>query len=122
MKPWERYSDSASTQQNDGPWSKYSDVSSSAPVEDKPKSSPMDWLKGAGETALQLGTGAVAAPLAGLSGIATGGNANVVGRVQDAMTYQPRTQAGQDISSTIAIPFEKLVRLSILPCNLPLLY
>lgn len=83
---------------------------SSAP-ESTPKkqSSLLETLyAGPAEAALQLGTGAIATPLAGLAGLATGGNAQTVENVQNALTYQPRTQAGQGVSGLIAKPFQWL--------------
>ena len=46
------------------------------------------------EFMLTLGTGAIAEPVAGLAGLATG-SADNVRRVQSMLTYQPRTAAGQ---------------------------
>jgi hypothetical protein len=58
-------------------------------------------MRGAGETALTMATGAVAEPLAGLYGLATtpfqgaaSGAANVES-ARTAMTYMPRTETGQ---------------------------
>lgn len=75
---------------------------------------------GVGEAALQLGTGAIAAPVAGWAGILAGlGNAagaykkpaaDVVRDVQTALTYEPRSKAGQIVGGTIAYPFEKLAQ------------
>lgn len=69
---------------------------------------------GAGEALLSLGTGAIAAPVAGLmslGGLATGGverGADFAREVQEAMTYQPRTESGKVALSQISRPFEWL--------------
>lgn len=54
-----------------------------------------DPIIGAMETALSFGTGAVAMPLAGLGGLATG-SADNVNKINEALTYQPRTKTGQE--------------------------
>lgn len=86
-----------------------------------------------GETALSMATGAIAQPVAGLLGgaealgkglwrggkaLATGGDvgaaldqaasegADTVSSVQEAMTYAPKTKAGQATQAAIAKPFE----------------
>lgn len=70
------------------------------------------------ETGTKFLTGAVAAPVAGLAGIATGATnalgltntpaADVVENVQSGLTYQPRTEGGKEISGAIEYPFQKL--------------
>lgn len=74
-------------------------------------------LAGAAETALAVGTGAVAAPVAGLVGIAQGlKNAVFPGTpagdrvrgVMDTMTYQPRTEIGQKMTDAVAYLPEKI--------------
>lgn len=67
------------------------------------------------EAVLKLATGAVAAPTAGLAGVGAvlTGNPHpedVVEKVQHAMTYEPRTEAGQDISKVIGYLPEKLAQ------------
>jgi hypothetical protein len=73
---------------------------------------------GVGETIGNLATSAVAAPVAGLAGIAQGVK-NLVGadgmpaadrvrQVQDALTFQPRSDTGKAITGAVAYPFEKL--------------
>lgn len=69
---------------------------------------------------LSLGTGAIAAPLAGLAGLASQAThamgltkqnpETTVENVQNALTYQPRTQVGQDVLGLINKPFEKLAQ------------
>jgi len=61
---------------------------------------------GIGETALSLGTGAIAAPLAGWYGAGTelfGGDGKAAaGRLADALTYKPTTDYGQATSSAFS--------------------
>ena len=60
--------------------------------------------EGALETALSIGSGVVAEPIAGLAGAAQalnpfakeGAGAEAVEATKDALTYQPRSQAGQE--------------------------
>jgi hypothetical protein len=65
-------------------------------------------LKGLGETALNLGTGAVAQVAGGLSGIGTlltgGGSEKAaanVENVQNTLTYQPRSEAGKSAATAL---------------------
>lgn len=61
-------------------------------------------IKGAAETVLSVGTGAVATPVAGIAGAAVtalkGPEAGVavVQNIQQEYTYQPRTEAGQAVA------------------------
>lgn len=65
---------------------------------------------GAGETALQMATGAIATPLAGLYGLyktATSGpeaGAQAVEKTQRALTYEPKSSAGQLASEMASLP------------------
>src|SRR6185312_12629307 len=69
------------------------------------------YLKGAAESLGQVASGAIAQPIAGLAGLgAMAGRgmgltqsdpADVVRQLQSALTYQPRTQEGQNISSAV---------------------
>lgn len=64
-----------------------------------------------------IGSSMLAAPVAGLAGIGAAGTramgltqadpADVIRRMQEAMTYQPRTQAGDVATRTLSYPFEK---------------
>lgn len=72
---------------------------------------------GVGETAMQMASGALAQPVAGLAGlekIVTGqplnSAAREVGSVENALTYQPRTADGQAISHYAGLPFQALAR------------
>lgn len=67
--------------------------------------------KGPGEAALSIGSGMVATPVAGLAGLAgsvlpgdTGQGARWTERVQDALTYSPRTKSGQAIVELATLP------------------
>lgn len=84
-----------------------------------------DIVGGIVETPLALGTGIVAgavAPIAGVARSLTGGQygtqegvrqgAELAGRVQQALTYQPRTQTGQDVVGYVG---EKLEPLAAVP-------
>ncbi|WP_335956623.1 transglycosylase SLT domain-containing protein [Acinetobacter bereziniae] len=79
----------------------------------KPDRSLLDTLKGAGETALTLGTGAIAAPIASVVGTLGQAGKEIVGgdfgspeaaqriaqsaeQAGQEYTYQPRTKAGQE--------------------------
>jgi hypothetical protein len=72
---------------------------------------------GVGEAFLNLGSSAIAAPLSGLAGMAgsvlpgdEGQGADWTQNVQNALTYQPRTQVGQDAAKVLAYPFEKIAQ------------
>jgi hypothetical protein len=75
---------------------------------------------GLGETALTIGSGMAAQVAAGLAGLGQAAT-NAVGltdtpagdrvrRVSEAMTYQPRTAAGQKITEAVSLPFELLAK------------
>lgn len=71
-----------------------------------------------GETALNLGSQAIALPVAGLAGLVTEAGhalgltdktgADVVHAVGDALTYQPRGEMGKATTELAAYPFQKL--------------
>lgn len=75
---------------------------------------------GAGEAALSMGTGAVATPIAGLAGIGQGiknlvvdggmSAGDRVSQVQQMLTYQPQSSAGQAVTEGVSYPFEKLAQ------------
>lgn len=72
-------------------------------------------LQGGGEALLQIGSSSIAAPLSGIAGLVgsalpgpQGQGANWTEGVQNALTYQPRTSAGQSTANVLAYPFEKL--------------
>lgn len=71
------------------------------------------------EAAAQAATGMVAAPVAGLVGIGQGlknlvspgmSAGDRVEQVADALTYQPRTQSGRDVSGIVNAPTQALAR------------
>ena len=73
---------------------------------------------GIGEAALSLGSGMVAGPVSGLAGIAgavlpgpEGQGAAWAGKTQEALTYQPKTETGQDVTDVATYPFRKLSEL-----------
>lgn len=72
-------------------------------------------LGGAGEAAISMGTGFASAPVAGLAGAAVAPfsgqkAADIIARVQQALTYEPRTEAGQQAAHVASYPFEKLAQ------------
>lgn len=77
------------------------------PQEEEPGVLDQLWQgwKGGAETAATLATGAIAEPVSGIAGLAktiTSGpeaGAETIEQIQEAMTYQPRTKAGQNIIS-----------------------
>jgi hypothetical protein len=72
------------------------------------------------EPLASMGSSMIAAPVAGLAGLGAAGTralglteadpADVVRGVQGALTYQPRTQAGDAATKAVAYPFEKLAQ------------
>lgn len=74
---------------------------------------PVANATGPAETALQFGTGSASFPIAGIAGLGQGiknifspgmSAADRVAQVRNAMTYQPRTGAGQAMSSVSSVP------------------
>jgi hypothetical protein len=78
---------------------------------------PGDAVAGILEPAMNLGSAAIATPLAGFAGLAQGAKNLATGggmpaddriaQVQNAMTYQPRTAAGQAVTNVVQYPFQK---------------
>jgi hypothetical protein len=72
------------------------------------------------EPALVLGTSMLATPIAGLAGLGSMATnaagltnvdpADVISRLQQSLTYQPRTKAGQIGTNVVSYPFEKLAQ------------
>jgi len=90
----------------------------SAPAVPAPKRSFIDYLKGTGETVAALGSQAVVAPVAAGAQLASdiqskvfGGGAQVgqpvFGQVMKAATYEPKTEAGQEMMAGAAKLFEE---------------
>lgn len=76
------------------------------------------YAAGAGEAVAQFGTGAIGSVAGGLAGVGTGVNralgltqqepADAVRGVSQALTYQPRTEEGVQLSNIVNYPFEKI--------------
>lgn len=140
--PWAQFKDAPPPEQRvagntsePDPWAQFQDAPSSPAQPAAPGIRAPDWLRTANdiggrlllntqgalsEPAMQMVSGAVAAPVSGIAGIATAaGNAlgftdaqpaDVIERVGSAMTYQPRTTAGKAVSSVVQYPFEKITQ------------
>lgn len=93
----------------------------SAPLADEAKPDPIktainkSGTAGLVDAGLALGSGAIAAPVSGLAGIAgtllpgkPGQGARWTENVQDAMSYEPKTEIGQGITKAVSYPFQKL--------------
>ena len=82
----------------------------SAPAVPAPKRSFIDYLKGTGETVAALGSQAVVAPVAaGIqlgSDILGGKGRPVFTETMKAATYEPKTEAGQEMMAGVAKAFE----------------
>ena len=71
-------------------------------------------MLGLGETALSIGSGAVATPFAGLAGLAAmpfvgaEGSTGIIDAIQSAATYEPRTDAGKQIMGAISKPMQAI--------------
>ena len=123
--PWDDYQSAASSAS--GPWDDYAATKAAAPSPEKPAAPATGTqgssvfgraLGGAIEPGLQLATGALAAPAAGIAGLATGAGrvlgmtdkkpGDVVRSVENALTYQPKTVGGKAASEVIGYPFKKL--------------
>lgn len=64
---------------------------------------------GVGETALSMASGGLAMPVAGLAGLATM-DADTVGKVQEALTYSPRSTKGKEYTEATGKFLEEKVR------------
>lgn len=62
------------------------------------------------ETAANLASGALSAPVAGLAGIGSGMDANVTESVGEALTYHPKTEGGKTLTNAVTWPFQKLAQ------------
>lgn len=110
--PWEEYQ---STEKEPGPWN---DFASSGTTTKAPNYGDIDPIVGASQGAASILSGAVAAPAAGLTGmgaaiakalgITDAEPADVVRKVQQALTYQPPSKTGQAIAGAVSAPFEAL--------------
>jgi hypothetical protein len=85
-------------------------------IAEQPKSSAFEnYLGYSSEPVLNLGTSMIAGPAAGLAGIAgallpgeQGQGARWTGNVQNALVYEPRTDAGKATTAAVTYPFRKL--------------
>lgn len=88
-----------------------------APADTRPTGDAVDAVN---ETAMSLGSSALATPVAGLAGLGTATArglgmtdampGDVVRQVQQALTYEPRTKAGATATAAVSYPFEKLAQ------------
>lgn len=109
----------------DDPWAQFADADTTPEQPAAPPQQASEPMSGANslgygvmETAGNIGSSMLAAPVAGIAGIATGAAkavgltdaepANVVRDTQSALTYEPRTGAGQKLTGAITYPFQKL--------------
>jgi hypothetical protein len=123
--PWAEFEDAPP----DGQWSDFQDApqpsAASVPaVMAQPTAvqreslQPHTGVVALGETLLNLGTGMISMPIAGLAGLGnvvtnayglTNSNpADTVNAVAQGATYQPRTAAGQGLTTAVTYPFAKL--------------
>lgn len=61
------------------------------------------------EPALNVATGMVATPIAGLAGLVTA-NPDNVEKVQQALTYEPVSQGGRELTEAVTYPFQKIAQ------------
>ena len=90
------------------------------PAGKPPEYGDLNPMAGAAEGGMAVLTSALAAPVAGLSGIAAAfaktlgitdtEAADVVRKVQEHLTIQPKSETGQKVAGAIAYPFEKLAQ------------
>jgi hypothetical protein len=76
-------------------------------------------ILGAAENALSMVTGSVAMPLAGLAGLATL-NPDNVGKVNEALTYQPRSKTGKKYQEAIGKGYEDYLRQPLIKAMTPI--
>lgn len=124
--PYAQFADAPSSSAAD-PYAQFADHNPNPAPTPKAKQpySYADFLAAVPETSTHLGTGMLAAPAAGLAGIGQGAvnlykdatgapitrtASDAVASTQNALTYQPRTQGGQDLSSALSYPFQKIAQ------------
>jgi len=91
------------------------EAEASRPTTTPPIKQPLgvsDYLAAVPETIAKFGSSAIAAPISGLAGLVQGLGGEMsaderVSQVQNALTYEPRTQGGQALSDTLGLPFQK---------------
>lgn len=113
MSDWEE------VKPNDG-WEEVAPAKVAAPVVKSVPIGDMIPQVGAAEAGASLTSGAVAAPAAGLAGLGTAiakafgitnaDPADVIRKVQGALTYEPKSKSGQQAVDVIAAPFELLAK------------
>lgn len=117
--PWEidDTGGSSAKQSSDTPW-EIDDAPKAKPAKKSALQRTLDYARGAVvgplEAGAQMLSGAAAMPIAGVAGGVRamfpgpeGVGAETVKDVSEALTYQPVTKAGRDVSAAIALPFEK---------------
>lgn len=121
---WDQFQDAPAA--GGDPWAQFQDADSS-PQQAAPQTQTAGPQRETGtaldaiiEPVMSLGSSALATPIAGLTGIGAAGTralgltetdpGDVVRRVQEAMTFQPRTKAGEVVTGAISYPFEKLAQ------------
>lgn len=84
----------------------------------KPKERGVEPMLGVFDAGLSLASAAVAGPLSGIAGLAgaaipgrSGQGADWVNKVQNALTYEPRSARGRGITDAVSYPFVKLAEL-----------
>src|SRR6185369_14678484 len=60
------------------------------------------------EAGANLASGMIAMPIAGIAGLLAGGDPEVVRKVSEALTYQPRSEGGKLLTGGAQYPLEKL--------------
>ncbi len=119
---WDQFQDAPASTGSD-PWAEFQDApdaTAATAVPQQPQTPTGDALDAVIEPAMSMGSSALATPVAGLAGIGTAIGrgigltdaepADVVRRIQEAGTYQPRTRAGQAATGIVSYPFEKLTQ------------
>jgi hypothetical protein len=119
---WDQFKDAPAAASSD-PWAQFQDAPSAAPqapqqpIDNRPTGDALDAVI---EPIMSMGSSALAMPVAGLAGLGAVGTkalgltqaspADVATSVQEALTFQPRTQAGELVTRGISYPFEKLAQ------------
>lgn len=118
------HEDQAKEYVDSDPWAQFQDAQE-APAAPATSQSPNrrptgDLLDAVIEPIMSLGSGALATPVAGLAGLGAAAGrglgltdamyGDVIRRVQEAGTYQPRTTAGQVATDIVSYPLQKLAQ------------
>jgi hypothetical protein len=113
---WDQFQDAPAD--SGDPWDQFADAKSEASsLDSRPVGDLGDAIM---EPLRAIGSSALATPVAGMAGLGTAAArglgltdadpADVVGRIQSAMTYQPRTKVGAATTAAVNYPFEKLAQ------------